>query len=114
MTFIEVFEQTNRYNTAMAKLLRSSGKTGQLHEVIVVLGKEILDWDDAVARERGISQLREQNTRVMLYDELLVRARAQYEEYIRASEKSGKLVQLLSKIGDPLREELYETQKQNA
>ncbi|MDX2274956.1 MAG: ATP-binding protein [Hyphomonadaceae bacterium] len=111
MSFIDVFDQTQRYSQAMSKMLRSAGLGGESFEIVVVLGHEITEWADAEARERGINQLKLQNARVMHYDELLVRARRQYEDYIRASEKAGSLVNLLARIGEPLRDSFFEEEK---
>ncbi len=98
MKFVEVLQQTRKYHSAMRKLLQTNGHPGEPFEIVVVLGDQMKEWDDAEQRGIDEQQLRQQNTRVIYYGELLDRAYAQYKDYIKDAENAGKIFNLLKSI----------------
>ena len=97
MYFDEVFAQTGKYFRTFTKLLRAA-KLSEPFEIVVILGKEIAEWEDVAFKDHGTAQLRLQNTRVINYDELLTRSYDQYKAYLDSSKRASRIFELIEKI----------------
>lgn len=92
----KLLEQTDKYRSALRKLLRANGEKYPNIEVICLVGKELKGWEDAEKKQEDIESMEAKNTRVILYQQLVYDSYNSYKEYIDARE--GKDVSQTLKI----------------
>ncbi|MDI2035938.1 BbrUII/HgiDII family restriction enzyme [Paenarthrobacter nitroguajacolicus] len=90
--------QVKKYRSALMHWLDNAGKGNEPHAIVCVVGRELRDWADYQGRQTSNDQLRPIQTRVVMYDELLLNARQSYDEYLRNSESVGKVQRILSAL----------------
>jgi hypothetical protein len=96
---IELIEQITRYRDALEAYLEQSGIKEPV-EVVCVVGADLKDWNTATNKGRSIGMLREQNTRVVKYDELLNNAESAYKEYLVGRQDVGRMRAILDSLAD--------------
>ncbi|NKS17749.1 hypothetical protein GS490_15630 [Rhodococcus hoagii] len=93
--------QGQKYAVSLKKALEKAGNADPIIEVIFVLGDQPKAANPGLlpTHEYQKRQFETINGRVVLYDELIENALAQYDEYLGASEKAKQLDELLESIG---------------
>ena len=94
----DIEEQVRRYIRAVRNKLNSMGESQTPLETICIVGKLPLGWDDLEERRRDEESLRPHSIRIITYSELVNNAFSAYSKFIEASEKTGKLHDLIDKI----------------
>lgn len=100
----ELIDQISRYRDALEEYLQKTGINEPV-EVVCVVGQDLKDWKNPLNKSRSIGMLREQNTRVVKYDELLTNAEASYKEYLVGREDVGRMRRVLDSLADSAAEE---------
>lgn len=90
--------QVRKYRKALTYWLRSQNREGEPHSIICVVGKELRDWNDPSGRQDSADQLRVIDTRVVMYDELLLNARSAYDEFLKESAGIGRVQKILNAL----------------
>lgn len=90
--------QVRKYRKALTQWLQNQGRSGEPHSIICVVGRELRDWSDPDGRQDSADQLRVINTRVVMYDELLLNARSAYDDFLKDSEGVGRVQAILNAL----------------
>ncbi|WAP51452.1 ATP-binding protein [Arthrobacter sp. ATA002] len=90
--------QVKKYRKALTLWLENQNRGDEPHAVICVVGRELRDWSDPNGRRESADQLHAINTRVVMYDELLVNARNSYEDFLKESEGIGRVQKILNAL----------------
>jgi hypothetical protein len=98
-----LYEQGLKYYDALAAVLSKQNRSGEIVEVVFVLGdhpgtKSKGKMSEAEYRSNRLQPI---NGRYVLYDELINNAQSQYDEYFKASDRARELDQLLSSLDSP-------------
>lgn len=99
----ELFEQGNKYASALTQLLATQDEPKPRLEVVFVLGtKPIVRFGGVATSEDEFiaSRFAPIFGRYVLYDELIRNAQEQYSDYLNASDKARELEALLGAMGD--------------
>lgn len=96
----EMLEQSEKYLSGMLKLLTAAGTPHELVEIVFVLGKEPREWSNPGGKDRVISQLRENRSRIVFYDQLLTNAEKSYSDYLDKRGVVDTLSQVIAAIDD--------------
>ena len=96
----EMIEQCEKYLSAMMRLLEAQGTPHELVEIVFVLGRPPREWDNPGGKDRALNQLRENRTRVVFYDELLVNAEKSYRDYLDRRGDMDSLGKIIAAIDD--------------
>jgi hypothetical protein len=88
-----LFDQVNKYESALKKCLTDSGVNNLSIESICVVGKDALEDINATN-----SALKSTNARVITYDQLINHAQSSYSEYLEKNKEVGKIRSLLDKL----------------
>jgi hypothetical protein len=94
----EVVEQVSKYREGLRKCLKAAGFADPQIRIVVVVGKEIAEEKEGDGATVVAETLKGLNTRVVNYETLIHAAQEAYAEYLKASEKSDKLAQILNKL----------------
>ena len=81
----EMLDQADKYLGGMRKILASIGKSNEPIEIVFVLGMPPREYGDFEGEERTTAQLRESNSRVVFYNQLLENAENAYSDYLKRS-----------------------------
>lgn len=100
----ELFTQVRKYQRKMKQLLTHLGRADEPYEIVCLVGRDLKDWKEPQGKEDSRRALRTANARVMTYKQLITNARMAYSEYLEASEKAGKIYQVLNAIDASLGE----------
>jgi hypothetical protein len=90
--------QVRKYRKALTHWLADQNRAGEPHAIVCVVGKELRDWNDPGGRQESADQLRVIDTRVVMYDELLLNARNSYDDFLRESEGIGRVQKILNAL----------------
>jgi len=85
----------------LRKCLRAIGEESTSIRVVVVLGREPVEWKDEVVKKRRLDEFKLINGSIVLYDELLHRADKQYNSFLKAERDIGKVRRLIERISSP-------------
>ena len=96
----EMLDQSEKYLSGMLKLLTAAGTPHELVEIVFVLGKEPREWGNPGGKERVISQLRDNHSRIVFYDQLLTNAEKSYSDYLDKRGVVDTLSQVIAAIDD--------------
>jgi len=95
----ELLKQCDKYRKALRKLLDHQGHTTQPIEVICVIGRPLIDWgDNPTEREKSVQLMAIQNTRVVMYQELIESAGRSYKAYLTKKKEAGRIYDLVQRI----------------
>jgi hypothetical protein len=97
LTFIELLEQVKKYHAAMSKGLDLI-RPPETFEIVLLIGRLPGDWNNPATRSREERILRDYNTRVVTYSQLLEDAYAAYASYIEHKKEAGRVMELIDKI----------------
>ena len=70
-----LIEQITKYLTAAEKKLQDAKKENQTVEFVCIIGSDLKDWASKTGRKRSQRMLKEINTKVIKYDEVLERSK---------------------------------------
>ena len=82
----QLLAQTDRYRTALEKLVQAAGEHESV-EVVCIVGKPLKQWTTPREQAASKKMLAEKNTRVVLYDELIENAYRMYQDFLDVNEK---------------------------
>ncbi len=94
----DIESQVRRYINAVRNKLNQLGEGTTPLETICIVGKLPRGWQDLDERKRDEESLRPHSIRIVTYDELIQNAFSAYSKFVAASEKTGKLQELINKI----------------
>ena len=94
----ELWEQGNKYRKALFKCLKSQGTENPNISIVFVVGRPLHEDDDPGGVETTKKTLDSINARQIHYERLIASARAQYGEYLAASDKTDRLDTILRKL----------------
>lgn len=98
-------DQVSKYQSALEKLLSAAGKKEPI-EVICIVGKKLVEWEVSDARmEQSKSAMAMDNTRVVLYNELIENAFSNYQAYLEKSKEANRLYELINNITTAIKNE---------
>jgi hypothetical protein len=102
-----LYDQGLKYYTAIADVLSKQNRANESIEVVFVLGDHPRTKNRAKMSESDyrFNRLQPINGRYVLYDELINNAKAQYDDYFKASSRARELEELLSSLSDGKDEE---------
>jgi len=87
--------QIKKYYTGLRKLLENQNIYNEPIEIILMLGKYPIEWNDGIEKETAIKQLESINARIVFYDQLLTEAYKIYKDYL---DKRRSVVDRLAKV----------------
>ena len=97
----EIMAQVEKYQQVVTKYLQSTGSVEGV-EVVVVVGRDLRNWETTAQRNSSMQALASKGIRVVQYDKLLADARAGYREYLDAQHDLGRIQQILMGLAEPL------------
>jgi hypothetical protein len=95
----ELFEQGNKYRTALVKCLEVQGVHNPHISIVFVIGTRLAEEDDPGGHEIIVKTLNAINARVIHYEELIESARQAYGDFLVQSGKADKIDGILQKVG---------------
>lgn len=96
VTTPDLFGQISKYYDAAEKVLANNGKANEPIEFVCVLGNLPGDWSDSpTGGARYRNSLREQNARVVTYDQLIENALNAYQDYVDREQEAGRVYELI-------------------
>lgn len=95
---VDIIEQLTKYRSALRKLLEAVGKGSDQVEFIVVVGRELSDWNNPNGKMISEGQLAVMGARVVHYKQLIDDAYQNYQQFLEKNEEAGKVNQLLLAI----------------
>lgn len=98
----ELYVQVRKYQRKMDQLLAGTGRSNEAYEIICLVGKDLKDWKEPQGREKSRRILKEANTRVMTYQQLIGNARRAYSQYLDASKEASRIYKILEAIDNSL------------
>lgn len=90
----QLLAQTDKYRTALEKLIQAAGQHEPV-EVVCIVGKPLRQWTTPARQEESKRTLAMRNVRVVLYDELIEYAYRSYQEFLDANEKAKRIYQFV-------------------
>ncbi|EIM30446.1 BbrUII/HgiDII family restriction enzyme [Microvirga lotononidis] len=96
----EMLEQSEKYLSGMLRLLEAQGTPHEPVEIVFVLGKEPREWKNPDGKQRTLSQLQVNRTRIVFYDQLLTNAEKAYNDYLAHRGVVDTLGQVIAAIED--------------
>lgn len=101
----ELLGQVSKYQSALEKLIAASGNKEPV-EVICIVGKKLVEWEVSDEKMEQLKRAMEiENTRVVLYDELIENAFNNYNAYLEKSKEANRLYELVNNITTDLKKE---------
>lgn len=99
LRILELIGQGKKYKSALSKCLEVTGEKNPYIEVIFILGTQV---DEQAEDAKFVAdQLKTINSRVVYYNELIDQATRSYGEYLEASNKVGRIEQIMQKFVSP-------------
>ena len=97
--------QVSKYQSALEKLISASDEKEPI-EVICIVGKKLKEWEVSdESMEKSKRAMAIQNTRVVLYDDLIENASKNYTAYLEKSKEANRLYELINNITAALKSE---------
>ena len=94
--------QVKKYRNAMHKVLDDMGRGSDPIEIICVVGKPLSDWGGRDGKKVSTNQLKEIDTRVVLYGGLIESAYRAYKDFLDKGNEAGRIYNLLKEIDDSI------------
>jgi len=99
MRLPELQEQGQKYKSALQKCLESQGDKKPAIEIVFVLGKPVVESEEATLGRTYVEQtLAPLNARIVYYEEMIANAQKAYSEYLDQSKKMDTLDSILSSL----------------
>ena len=99
--FDAIHSQCRRYRTATRRALRQLRRGDEHIELIVLIGRNLLEWEDDLQSEvedrRTLGAL---DATVVSYDELITKAQRAYREYTVQHEQLGRIYRLIERMSE--------------
>ena len=95
-----VRNQIEKYYVGVHKVLARRNTPNEPIEIVLLLGKEPVEWIDAERKKGAIGMLRLYNSRVVFYDELLEDAYKSYTDYLEKRVVVDRLAKIIRAIDD--------------
>ena len=93
--------QISKYYSAAERVLSETGKRNEPLEIVCVVGRRLLDWDESPTGEgRSRESLRALNARVVSYDELIDNALQAYQDYVDRGGEADRVYRLIQEISE--------------
>ena len=93
-----LLKQADKYTQGLKKMLQNSGDNNPAIEAICIVGKPLAGWGDSAKRQQDTDMAKGQNTRVMLYDEVIANSKKAYAEYLETKKEVSRIQELLEKL----------------
>ena len=93
-----IIDQMQRYNSAILKLLKSSGYEHPEVECICIVGKDLIDWENEGGCEASLKMLESQKMRLLKYDTLIENSYKAYSEYLESTKKVSEIQRILDQL----------------
>ncbi len=90
--------QVRKYIDALRKCLEASGESHPSIQAVIVTGVWPKGWEDTEKKNTDISILGAQETRLILYEQLLNQAQTQYKDYLDSQKRIGKIRSIIERI----------------
>lgn len=94
----ELVDQVRKYKDAFNDVLEDCGRGEESVEVVVVVGRDPKGWNTPERKRKGKQALKQQDIKVVKYNELIENARATYGEYLERKNDLGKIEGVLESI----------------
>ena len=94
----DIESQVRRYIDAVRSKLKQMDEQPDPLETVCIVGELPYGWDDLEVKRRDEESLRPLSIRIITYDQLIKQAFSAYSKFIKASESTGKLQELINKI----------------
>jgi len=96
----EIVNQVSKYRNALRKVLREASKSNEPIEVVCVVGRELVDWDEENGREESAEMLAAKGVRVVMYQELIDNAYRAYKRFLEKSQETGRVFNLIKSLDE--------------
>lgn len=93
-------DQIEKYYSGMRKILEKQQTLNEPIEIVLLLGKEPQEWQDAVRKEKAVESLKLYNGRIVFYDQLLKDAYEAYKDYLEKRTVVDSLAKVIQAIDD--------------
>ena len=94
----ELFDQGNKYRTALLKCLSAQNEHSPSFSIVFVVGSRLYEEDDPGGHKMVTDTLKAINGRVIPYEALISAAQKSYGEYLSGSAKADRIDAILRKI----------------
>ena len=94
----DIESQVRKYIDAVRSKLKKMDEQPDPLETVCIVGELPYGWDDLEVKRRDEESLRPLSIRIITYDQLIKQAFSAYSKFIKASESTGKLQELINKI----------------
>ncbi len=95
---LDLAKQVLKYKKALKGILKESGESQPIIEIICLIGKKCTDWNDEEAENESRNSLSSLDIRVVFYQKLIEDAYNQYKDYLEKKEETGRLSRLIDTI----------------
>ena len=92
--------QIEKYYEGALAALTQQGIGNETVDIVLVLGKDPMEWASTQRRERALGSLGQYRARVLFYDQLLYNAEAAYRDYLLKEKKGRSIRDVLNAIED--------------
>ncbi|MEU8631433.1 ATP-binding protein [Amycolatopsis sp. NPDC048633] len=105
-TTLKLYEQIDKYRTALVAQLSKQGKGDESVECVCVLGEDPADWKRINGRQISEDTLKPINARIVMYEELLINAYESYKSYLDTEEKTSTLRKVLASLTEDVEQDV--------
>jgi len=95
MDVLSLVGQGRKYQTALRKCLKATGRDKEPYEIVFVLGRPLRDEDDDNFVKPQLASI---NGRIVQYDHLIDNASKAYAEYLKASKNLDRIASIVDKL----------------
>ena len=99
----ELAEQIRGYMDAVSDILKSRNEDDNV-EGVIILGDFPKNWNNADNAEKGKQALKAEKIRITTYNEIILQAKNQYEDYLDEQKKVRDKIQMIEDIMKPIKE----------
>jgi len=99
---IKLLTQVQKYQRKMKQLLSHTGRDDEEYDIICIVGKDLADWKEPAGRQQSREMLETVRARVVTYDQMTGNAQRAYNDYLEASEKAGRIHNIIAAIDNEL------------
>ena len=96
----KLIEQVSKYRNALLTWLANANRRGEPVAIVCVVGRELSDWSNIDGRTTSAASLKPYDTRVLLYDELIMTARAAYDDYLAKTDEISRVQKILDAVSE--------------
>ena len=98
----KLLDQVQKYQRKMKQLLSHTGRSEEEYEIICIVGKDLVDWKEPQGREQSRNLLAQVQARVVTYNQMTGNALRAYNDYLKASQKAGRIHSIIAAIDNEL------------